>query len=300
MTSRSYQEFLIPVDGGELAVNRWPADRPGAPVMLAVHGIAGNGLSWAAVAEQLRGFDVVAPDLRGRAGSRSASGPYGLGRHADDLIAMLDHLGVAGRVPLVGHSMGAFIACVAAVRYPDRFSSLVLVDGGLGFPVPEGGDVDAILEAVIGPAMRKLTMEFATRAEYREFWRDHPAFGDIMDEHTLAYIDRDLVGEPPHLRSSCVADAIRRDGADVLRNPDVLSAIHRTTVPATLLWARRGMLNQPQGLYSPETLADGLPTHITAREIPGTNHYSILLGKPGAAAIAELVRESIPETLPSQ
>src|SRR6266511_2772920 len=76
---------------------------------------------------------LVAPDLRGRAGSRDAPGPYGIGRHADDLVAVLDHLGVSEAL-MVGHSMGGFVATVAAVRHPSRTTGVVLVDGGLAFP----------------------------------------------------------------------------------------------------------------------------------------------------------------------
>ncbi|MER6985207.1 hypothetical protein ABT317_51805, partial [Streptomyces carpinensis] len=50
-----YEELGVPVDGGELAVLRWPAGDPGAPVVLAVHGITANALSWARVAHHLAG-----------------------------------------------------------------------------------------------------------------------------------------------------------------------------------------------------------------------------------------------------
>ncbi|NED77479.1 alpha/beta hydrolase, partial [Streptomyces sp. SID9944] len=33
------EELRVPVPGGELAVLRWPAAAPGAPVVLALHGI---------------------------------------------------------------------------------------------------------------------------------------------------------------------------------------------------------------------------------------------------------------------
>src|SRR4051794_8675431 len=95
--------------GGQL-VHVWPGTRPDAPVVLAAHGITANGLSWGPVAEQLDGaVTLLAPDLRGRAGSSHLPGPYGLARHADDLAAILDDRGVRQAV-LVGHSMGAYVA----------------------------------------------------------------------------------------------------------------------------------------------------------------------------------------------
>ncbi|WP_443069589.1 alpha/beta fold hydrolase [Streptomyces sp. e14] len=130
------EELRVPVPGGELAVLRWPAAAPGAPVVLALHGITANGLSWARVAHHLAGrATLVAPDLRGRGGSGELPGPYGIAAHADDMAAVVKELGL-GRVVLTGHSMGAFTAALTAVRHPGLLSGLLLVDGGVGLPRP--------------------------------------------------------------------------------------------------------------------------------------------------------------------
>ena len=50
-----YEDIRVPVAGGELSAVRWPAREPGAPVVLALHGITANALSWAAVARPVRG-----------------------------------------------------------------------------------------------------------------------------------------------------------------------------------------------------------------------------------------------------
>jgi pimeloyl-ACP methyl ester carboxylesterase len=292
MNTRKPERHSIPVTDGVLAVHRWAAREAGHPaghpIVLAAHGITGNGLSWATVADALPGFEVLAPDLRGRAGSRALPGPWGLARHAEDLIGVLDHLGISEPVLLAGHSMGAFVACLAAVAHPERFAKVVLVDGGLAFPAPAGVDVDTVLDAVLGPAISRLSMEFPSGDAYHEFWRGHPSFGEIWTERTIAYVDYDLVGEPPHLRSSCVPEAIRTDGAEVYGSPEVHGAIHRIEVPTTLLWAQRGMLNQPAGFYSTDTIA-ALPDRAHAEFVPDVNHYSIVLGEAGAKAVAAAI-----------
>ena len=113
---------------GDLLVHVWRAAAPDAPVAIAAHGITANGLSWGRVAELLDGrVTLLAPDLRGRAGSRAAPGPYGIARHADDLAAILEELGVPEAV-LVGHSMGGYVAAMTAVRHPWRATGVVLVD----------------------------------------------------------------------------------------------------------------------------------------------------------------------------
>ncbi|MFG2310844.1 alpha/beta hydrolase [Streptomyces sp. NPDC048566] len=285
--TRLHEELRVPVRGGTLAVSRWPADDPAAPVALALHGITANGLSWARVAHHLAGrVTLVAPDLRGRGRSGGLSGPYGIAAHADDTAAVADALG-AERVVLAGHSMGAFAAALTAVRHPRLATALVLVDGGVGFPVPADLDPDDLLTAVIGPAMRRLSMTFADRESYSAFWRRHPAFADCWSPWAETYVQRDLVGEEPVLRSSCALEAVRTDGVDQLR-AEAAGAVHRLPRPAVLLWAERGLMSEAQGLYDTDRLAAaGLdPERVRPRLVPGTNHYSILIGDEGSRVVA--------------
>ncbi|MFG3254391.1 alpha/beta hydrolase [Streptomyces sp. NPDC048172] len=299
---RSPHQFAVPVRGGDLSVAHWagaegPAD---GPVLVALHGITANGHMFAPLADALGDGPgpyvpgLYAPDLRGRAESAALPGPYGLGAHVADVIALLDHIG-RERAVLVGHSMGAFVAALAAARHPDRVAATVLVDGGLGFPPPEtdeGAGIDALLEAVIGPAMRRLSMTFPDRDSYAGFFAEHPALRPLWNESIRAHFDRDLVGTPPELRSSCVVEAVRADGADVLADPETLGALHRPGPPATLLWAERGMLDEPQGLYDEGRIAAaGLdPARVTARRLDGTNHYSVLLAPGSARLTADAAR----------
>jgi pimeloyl-ACP methyl ester carboxylesterase len=274
------------IRSGDLVVHVWPAARPDAPVAVAAHGITANGLSFGRVAEALDGeLTLVAPDLRGRAGSREAPGPYGLGRHAEDLVGVLDTLGVPEAV-LVGHSMGAWVAATAAVRHPARTTGVVLIDGGLTLPLPPEVDIDATLAAVLGPALARLGMTFETPAAYLEFWRAHPAFADEWSPRLEAYLLHDLVGDGPY-RSSCVLDAIRTDGGEVLLDPEANAAIHALPVPGVLLYAERGLLDQPPAMYDADRVA-GLA--IPATLVPDTNHYTILMGDKGTRTIADRIR----------
>ena len=284
----AYDELQVPVIGGDLAVLRWPAAEPDAPVVLALHGITANSLSWARVAHHLAGrVTLVAPDLRGRGRSGHLFGPYGIAAHADDMAAVVRALDL-GRVVLTGHSMGAFTTALTAVRHPDLFSALLLVDGGVSFPAPTHLDPDELITAVIGPAMRRLSMTFPDRGAYRAFWQQHPAFSDAWSPWVDAYIQRDLVGEEPGLHSSCRIEAVRVDGTDQL-GEEVSGAVHRLPLPAVLLRAERGLMDEPQGLYDEQRLdSAGLkPELVRTRLVPGTNHYTILVGDDGARVVAQ-------------
>ncbi|WLQ48064.1 alpha/beta hydrolase [Streptomyces poriferorum] len=284
----AYEEIKVPVSGGELAALRWPATDPQAPTVVALHGITANALSWAAVARQLAGrVTLIAPDLRGRAGSSGLPGPYGIAAHTDDVAALTEALGLE-RVVLAGHSMGAFVAALAAVRHPDRFGPLLLVDGGIGFPAPTHLTPDELLTAVIGPAMDRLSMTFTDRAAYRAFWRAHPAFAGAWSDEVDAYIQRDLTGEEPALRSSCRIEAIRADGVGLF-GEEVLTAVRKLPVGATLLWAARGLMDEEQGLYDEARLAaaDLGGTRVEPVPMKDVNHYTVLTGERGGREIAD-------------
>ncbi|MGW1731118.1 alpha/beta fold hydrolase [Streptomyces sp. NPDC001999] len=283
-----YEEIRVPVAGGRLAALRWPAGEPGAPVVVALHGITANALSWGTVARMLAGrVTLIAPDLRGRAASAGLPGPYGIAAHADDVAALSEGLGL-DRVVLAGHSMGAFVAALAAVRHPDRFGPLLLVDGGVGFPAPTHLSPDELMTTVIGPAMDRLSMTFADRAAYRAFWQAHPAFaGDAWSPEVDAYIQRDLTGEEPAMHSTCRIEAVRTDGIGLF-DDEVLSAVRKLPVPATLLWAARGLMDEEQGLYDEKRLAAaGLgDTRVEPVAVPDVNHYTVLTGGSGAREVA--------------
>jgi pimeloyl-ACP methyl ester carboxylesterase len=289
----THEEFTVPVAGGELAVVRWPATVPGAPAVVALHGITANALSWARVAHHLRGrVTLLAPDLRGRARSAGLPGPYGVAAHAADVLAVAAAAGTR-RLTLTGHSMGAFVAAVTAVREPAAFREVLLVDGGVGFPLPSDLPPDDLITAVIGPAMRRLTMTFADRAAYRAFWQAHPAFAGQWSPWVEAYVQRDLVGVEPEMRSSCSIDAVRVDGMGQF-DDEVLGAVHRLPCPARLLWAERGLMDEPQGLYDEQRLAAAGLTDspVGTLRVAGTNHYTILTGDEGARVVADHLLQS--------
>jgi pimeloyl-ACP methyl ester carboxylesterase len=273
----------VPVAGGDLRVVEWPGD---GPVVLAAHGITANALSWARVAELLGGrIRLIAPDLRGRARSNGLPGPYGMAAHAADLIAVADHLGL-DRVPLAGHSMGGFVVASTAAAYPDRISAVLLVDGGVALPVAPGPDVDAVLRAVIGPAMRRLGMTFPDTAAYLDFFRAHPALGPDWGPAVEAYVLRDLIGTAPDLRSSCALEAIRGDATDTLITEETGRAVHRLKCPARLMWAARGLMNEDRGMYDESRLAT-LDPRIAVERVDDVNHYTILLADAGAQRVAD-------------
>lgn len=284
------EQLDIPVAGGSLRVGRWGG---AGPTVLALHGITATHMGWVEVASRLPDVTVLAPDLRGRGRSAHLPGPYGFAAHVADLVTLLDVVG-CDQVVVAGHSMGGFVATLLAARHPDRVSRLVLLDGGLPTGRPEDPVQPGGIDAVLGPAAARLTMTFPSREAYRDFWRAHPAMGPIWGPAVQAYVDYDLVGEPPELRPSCREEAMRVDGAEVADHAATTAALSQVAAPIDFLRAERGLLDR-EPFYPEEAVTrwlDGTPV-VGARTVPDTNHYSLLLGEPGADAVAAVVAAGV-------
>ncbi|MFD0632458.1 alpha/beta fold hydrolase [Catenulispora yoronensis] len=97
------------------------------PIVL-VHGFPQHWYAWRHVMPLLAArHRVLAVDLRGFGWTEAARHGYGTGSLADDVIAVLDELGI-GRAAIVGHDWGGWVGFAAALRHPERVSALVSVN----------------------------------------------------------------------------------------------------------------------------------------------------------------------------
>ncbi len=106
------------------------------PPLLFIHGWPHNRTLWSA---QLSGLSTharcIAPDLRGFGGS-TVSGPYSVEQYADDLVALLDSLGI-DRAVVCGLSMGGYVAMDLLRHHPDRVRALILTSTRATADTPE-------------------------------------------------------------------------------------------------------------------------------------------------------------------
>ena len=105
------------------------------------------------------------------------------------------------------------------------------------------------------------------------------------------YVDYDLVGSPPELRSSVSSEAVLQDARDQYQDPDTADVLGGFSGPARLLVVSRGLLDQPPGLYPDEDLVRwrGRLHSLTIEKVPELNHYTIMFDPSGAARIAAAV-----------
>lgn len=260
----------------------------GANTILAAHGITASAMSFAAVGRALpAGWRLVAVDLRGRGAAGHLPGPFGIDRHAEDLAAVAEHLGTP--IVLAGQSMGAYVAVRTAARFPESFSRVVLIDGGLPLPVPPGADPDELLAATVGPAIARLRMTFPSEEAYVDFFRAHPALAESWNDDLTAYVRYDATGEPGRIRSRVNPDAVTADGRDLILGAEAFGAdLKALTIPATLLYAPRGMLGGEPGML-PQSLVEhwAAAAALRAELVPDCNHYTILTDPRAAAVVAD-------------
>jgi N-formylmaleamate deformylase len=98
------------------------------PPVILLHGLTANGVCWTAVAHALEGeYDVIMPDARGHGKSSAPDHGYRYEDHANDVVGLIEALGLLLPI-LVGHSMGGMTAAVVASRNPKLLRGLILAD----------------------------------------------------------------------------------------------------------------------------------------------------------------------------
>ena len=96
-------------------------DSGDGPALLLIHGFPLCRRMWHPQINAVvsAGFRIITPDLRGFGESDAPDGPYSMGLFADDMIALLDHLGIE-RAVVGGMSMGGYVLFDLLGRYPAR------------------------------------------------------------------------------------------------------------------------------------------------------------------------------------
>ncbi len=99
----------------------------GDRTLVLVHEMGGSLESWDDVAPRFaKSRRVLRYDTRGAGLSQKVRGELTLDTMADDIAALLDHFGIAGKVALAGIAVGGAIALHFAARYKERTSAVAV------------------------------------------------------------------------------------------------------------------------------------------------------------------------------
>src|SRR4030081_1955500 len=105
----------------------------GDRTLVLVHEMGGSLESWDEVAPRFaESRRVLRYDTRGGGLSQKVRGELGIDTMADDIAALLDARGIAGKVALAGVALGGAIALHFAARYPERTSAVAVSSPATG------------------------------------------------------------------------------------------------------------------------------------------------------------------------
>lgn len=262
----------VKTNGVTLAARVWPGAARDAATVVAVHGLTANHTCWYPVAGVVApARRLVAYDLRGRGDSEKPAHGYSMAEHARDLAGLLDHFGLA-RATIMGHSLGAHIAVWFAAHHPERVERVILFDGGL--------DVRAEVLDSLAPAINRLGTEFPSLDAFLATMRGLPMLAGRWNEHLTRYYAYDV--EPTAgggVRSKVPRHVVEEELANLTRTR-LWVLHHRIAAPTLLLRAPDGLLTATDCLMTQEeaeAMADAIPD-CRLVVVPGTNHYTIVLG----------------------
>jgi 3-oxoadipate enol-lactonase len=223
------------------------------PAVLLVHGFGLDMRMWdAQLAHLAARFQVVRYDCRGfgASGPLDPAIPY---THADDLFALLDHLGI-GQAALAGLSFGGRVVLQAALAEPGRVRGLALLDAVLD-GVPWDPESAAALDEAARQALARGLL--AGRAA----WLAHPLFAVASQQPAVAsalgtmvagYPGQHWTGHDPHRQTQ----------------PQPIDVLEQLTMPALVAV---GELDVPGFRDMSAVLARRLPS-AQFHQVTGAGH----------------------------
>lgn len=209
-------------------------ERGAGEVLVLIHGNNSSAYSWKDVFDELaKSFRVVALDLKGFGFTAKPEGDYRLETQAALVIGLLDQLKIE-RATLCGSSMGGGVALAAAINYPQRVRSLILVDS-TAFETGAGGASLApayVRWPYIGGAVTALalTSDSLVREGLRKSFHDE---AKVTNERVEAYY------RPLLTRGGQRAARLVRDQRDYTRIENSLDKIRQ---PTLIIWGAQDEL----------------------------------------------------------
>ena len=149
----------------------------GPPVIFS-HGLIMDHEMFAPQVAALDGrYRVITWDERGHGGTAGASlEPFSCYDSADDLVALLGHLGIA-RAVLAGMSQGGFLSLRAALTHPDVVRALILIDTEAGVEDPARmAGYKQLVDGWVTGGLSDDTADFIEATILGEGWDGAPAW----------------------------------------------------------------------------------------------------------------------------
>lgn len=144
--------------------------RTEGPAILCLHGRWGRGETWTDFIRRYGDrYRIIAPDQRGHGLSGRPEGSYETEEMAQDMLSLLDRLGLESAI-IVGHSMGGGIAACMAAAFPGRARALAILDKSASGPKRRDGPAPD-WSTLVDPVTGDWPLPFPSLADAQDFMR---------------------------------------------------------------------------------------------------------------------------------
>lgn len=222
------------------------------------------------------GFRVVSADLRGHGDSSGGFREYSVAAVADDILALIDHLG--GPATVIGTSFAPAAAAWAAAEAPAKIRSLVLISPHME---AAGGFAATAMKLVLGALLSGPWKARAWESQYASWYPSRKP--DDFDGHRRQV--RAMAADPERARAIRQLLSASRDG--------LAERLERVSVPAlVIMGAKDSHFSDPEG--EGRKVAEQLGGELAL--IAGAGHYpqAELPAETAPAILAFLARAATP------
>ena len=251
----------------------WLAGKPGgrmARPLVLLHGFGGSGHTFDPLLDDLGDRRVILPDLPGQGRSFDVSGSRHPKAGAEAVLATLDAIG-CDEFHLGGFSMGGAVACLVALKAPERVRSLTLLAPG-GF----GSDIAADTLRSFGAAREEIAISAALSRMV--------APGTQPPAEDVAALVAERANDALVAELTAIAEMITRDGKQGEIPRAVLAGI---ACPVHVLWGTADPV-------LPVAQSRDLPQQFQLRLAEGAGH---LLVHEATGAVLETLAAAKADTL---
>ena len=241
------------------------------PAIVFLHAFPLNRAMWAPQTSALAAtWRCVTIDARGF-GDSTPVGAFTVDRYADDVVAVLDGLGVE-RAIVVGLSMGGYVAFALWRRHPRRVRALVLADTRAGADTAETRD-------------RRRELIALARSS---------GVGAVADRQMAGLLGKSTRGRGPEIETSArsIAANATVDGVvgaleAMMERPDSTLTLATITVPSLILAGAEDVLTPPKEARAMHSVICGSRLEILA-------HAGHLSSMERPAAFNAVLNEFLP------
>jgi pimeloyl-ACP methyl ester carboxylesterase len=176
----------------------------GKPAFVFVHGWRSGRSFFAPQAQYFaRRHRVVYVDLRGHGESDKPQGLYPIMTHAEDIVSVIEQLGL-GKAVAVGHSMGGLAVLQLAAAYPDHVAAIAMVEPA---PLVRPPELRAGCEAMVA------AIETGDQEPRRRFIEN--MFLPTSDRRLVDDVLAVMMAAPSHVPASAMRESLAFNGPAV-------------------------------------------------------------------------------------